>query len=128
MGLLAVLFLLSGCGKGAPIQPYCPGPTNNTAQIHFFGDSITYGGGNSLSNGSPFGYAQMMGQDLNVTIDDVAVPGSVITSCGELPSILGSTIQPNQTYIFLQAQTMRTRIREQIYRSLRLTFRLPITI
>jgi lysophospholipase L1-like esterase len=97
--LLTLALLVSACGKGPPIQPYCPGPANDTSPIHFFGDSITYGGGNSV-NGVPFGYAQMMGQDLNLAINDVAVPASLITQCGQLPSILGSTIQSNQIYIF----------------------------
>jgi lysophospholipase L1-like esterase len=92
--------LISACGKGLPIQPYCPGPANDTAQIHFFGDSITYGSASASDGSAAFGYAQITAQTLGLTVNDVAVPGSVIASCGELPSILDSNIQAGQTYVF----------------------------
>lgn len=94
------VLLLSACGHSAPIQPWpCPGPANTTSGLHFFGDSITYGIGNT-QNGVPWGFAQMMAQQLQMAIDDKAVPGTGITECGQLPSIQQSTIVSSQVYIF----------------------------
>jgi lysophospholipase L1-like esterase len=100
IGIAAIALILSGCGKASTNLDLCQAANNQNTNIHFFGDSITYGGGNNDANGNPYGYAQMLSQDLQTGINDVAVAGSRIEQCGELPNIMATQINAGQIYIF----------------------------
>jgi lysophospholipase L1-like esterase len=100
---LMILLSLTACGKNGGATPYvhtCPTGSSNTNQLHAFGDSITVGYGNEV-DGQYDGYAIMLAAKLNLALDDCAVAGSVIAANGQFPTIMMSTINPGQTYVFL---------------------------